>query len=722
MGITITMLSIGMIASDSAADAPQEEEKAQRPQAGDTSKAAEERKFKLKEVTVTGGPDHRAVPDKASTATKTDTPIKDIPASVFVIPKERLYDQGAYSISGILRNVPGVTQAGTSNYGFFNNFLSRGLETQFLRDGIPDGASVNGYARTLTDVERVEFLKGPATALYGRGEPGGSVNLISKPALARPLFFVYGRAGSFDTRSIAIDTGGPLGSETLRSRFNFSHYYSGGFRDLRNETTEVLPTLTWKPNDRHTVTLDFDYRKIKAVADNEGIPFLKGSILAVPLETKYYTPFGDTNQDVFRGAVHHQYQLTNDLVIQNNFVLLRRNLFLARNEGGTLNPTTFTISGRRFREQRIDETDIIYQLQPIWKVKTYGIGHTILGGFEYQHQTMDTFRQRASLPNIVNAFNPVIPETSRDALTFAPVFDRDAKINRFAVYGQDQVTFNEQWKARGGIRWERYDSFDIEQVKKTNQSRSDDRVSGNAGVVYEPIPWTSFYASFSRGHFVSFSSEGAARRPERSTQYEVGNKSTFLDGRISATLSLFDVARENFLISVAGDTIPIGEQRTRGVEFNLASEPIPGWLLSANYAFLDAELTKLAPGDPNVGNRPLGVPRHSAALWTTYELQDGPLAGLGFGGGPVFKGRNFADNGNTNPLPSFTILDLVLFYRRGSTDIQMNFNNVTNADYFSNPQGTRSAAPGQPFNVLATVSWAYDGLLESIPYGRQKRQ
>lgn len=647
-----------------------------------------------------------AVPDRATTATKTDTPLKDIPASIQVVPKEVLSVQGAYNLDGVLKNVSGATQASGTNYGFFNSYLLRGLEQKFLRDGIPDGPSVNGYTRSLVNVERIEVLKGPSSALYGSSQPGGVVNVISKQPLTEPLYSLYQSVGSFKTFQSSVDFGGPIGTQKVLYRFNGSFYTSDGFRDLRNRSTEIFPAFAWRPNDRHSLTLNLDYRKLKVVPDNNGIPFRGTSILDVPLREKYYSPFSDTDQEVLRGAIHYDLKLTDGLVVRNNFAVLHRDLFLGRNESGTVAAGSSTMTGRRFREEKTLATDIVYQLEPVWKVRTGSIKHTLLGGFEYQLNRLGAKRRRASLPNIANVFAPVIPETSLATLAFTPLFDRDITNNQFGLYAQEQVEFSEQWKGSAGIRFDRFEAEQTEHLTPKQKSRSDNKVGTNVGVAYQPVKWTSLYAAFSRSHFASFSAEGGARSPERGTELEVGNKSTFLDGLINVNLALFHVTRENFIITIGGVENPIGEQRTQGFEFDLASEPRSGWKLNANYAFLDAKLTKLAPGDQNVGHRAPGVPRHSLGLWTTYELQTGPLRGFGFGGGVTYKGSNFATDRNTVRIPSFTVGDLAAFYRRGIFEARVNINNFTDEQYFRNAL-FGGATPGEPLTVLGTLRLSF---------------
>ncbi len=669
---------------------------------------AQEKPIPLPGVTVEAPYGRPAVPSSATTGTKTDTPLKDIPASIQVVPKEVLADQGAYSLDAVTRNVSGVAQSSSSNYGFFNNYLIRGLNQKFLRDGLIDGPQINGYARTLTDVERIEVLKGPGSALYGSGEPGGIVNLISKQPLEKPLYSLYGSGGSFGTHREAVDLGGPLGVKHLLYRFNGAYYHSDGFRDLSNTTIEILPLLTWKPNPDHTLTLKFDYRNIEAIADTLGIPFRGRTLLGVPRETKYYTPFSDTDQELYRGALNYELKLTDALLLRNNFAILRQDLFLRRNSGGTVGPGRLVMTGRRLREETIFRTDYVYQLEPVWTVMTGTTKHKFVAGFEYQLQLLDAKRAEANLPNITDVFHPVIPEVRRADLVFRPSFDRHIEANQYGLYAQDQIGFTEQWKVRMGLRADRFESKDFNRLSRPRKSRSDDELGGQAGLVYQPVKATSFFGGVSRSHLSTVSNEGAARAPEKATQWELGNKTTFLDDQISLNLALFHVTREDFLVTIGTDQVPIGEQRTQGFELDLASEPVPGWKLYANYAYQDAELTKLSPTDPSSGkgHRPTGVPIHSAGLWTTYELQSGALKGLGFGAGLTYKASVFLDTLNTQAIPAYVVGDLVAFYRWGSFEVQMNVNNVADTTYFRNGSNI-GGLPGEPLAVLGSVQVRY---------------
>ena len=663
----------------------------------------------LSEIVVTSTADKSV---RTVTGSKTDTALKYIPSNIGIINADLIKAQGSSNLDQTIKNVSGVTQSSSSNYGFFNNYLIHGMNMNFLRDGAPDASTVNGYSRSLTNVERVEVLKGPGSALYGSGSPGGSVNLISKSPQEKAAYSVSQLAGSFDTYQTSVDLTGPLVNKELLYRLNSSYYTSVGFRDLNKKSVEVLPSVLWHVNDDHQVQFDFDYRRIELVADTNGIPFQGASLtqenalLDVSRSNKYYTPFGETNQDIFRMAIKDEQQLTDSVLLRNNLIFLDRNLYLLRNAGGTVAAGSQVMTGRGLREQSDDVKDYIYQLEPVVDFETGFLGHKLLTGFEAQYHDIQAVRSTASLPNILNVYNPIIPETSKSSLTFTKNFDRDIKAMYQSLYAQDQIEITEQWKARVGARSDWFDTKDKNAVNGQDQHRRDNEVSTQAGLVYEPIKNVSFYTGLSNSKQAILSTESSLLgQPEGAEQVEVGNKTTWFDDKLSLNVSLYKVTRHNFLVNIGTDTVPVGKQRTQGLDVDLSAEPLPGWKMYSNYAFQQAKLVSVQQpaGNPGVdGNEPVGIPQHSLGMWSTYELQEGRLKGFGFGGGVTFKDSIFINLQNTSRIPSYVTGDLVFFYHQDRYEAQLNISNIGDAVYYRN--GVNSGAlPGDPLTVQGIV-------------------
>ncbi len=668
------------------------------------------------DITVTGN--RKRSP---STGSKTDTPLRDIPASVQVIPQEIIKDTGSTTLDGIIRSAPSVQQASQSNYGFGNTYSIRGLTQSFLRDGVPDGLSINGYFRTLTGVESVEILKGPGSSFFGTLAPGGTINLISKKPQSTPAYSVNLTTGSFGAYGGNVDLTGPLNEDkTLLYRFNGSYSKLDGYRGVANTIVEFLPKITWKPNEFNTINFSFDYRKADVITDSQGIPFRGVNILNVPRDTRYYSPFSNSVQSIYRGAINYEWQVNPDFLVRNNLIVLYRNLVIARNTSGGFNTTTnpdgssnylTTLANRGFRDQTDNALDLTYQTEAVWKTFTGDIKHTILAGVEYQYKNYSAVRDTSTFRPPTNILNPVL-ETSRDQrISFVRDFNFRQQANYTGIYAQDQIEFSEQLKARFGAR---FDIFDINRTglvgtDRNSYSRTPSALSYQVGLVYQPTREISLYGGLSKNYLAALSTEGTTAvfdPPESALQYELGAKTELFDGKLALNLAFFDITRENFIVTINDVRQPVGAQKTRGMELEFNAKPIDGWNIYGGLSLYDARLTNLPNTRIFEGNRPVGVPNAAASLGTSYEIQAGDFKGLGIGGGLTYRDNIFTTNDNRRSLPAYTTLDLVLFYRQKTFEAQLNFYNVTNTEYFRNGSNG-GGLPGTPFTVAATIGFKF---------------
>jgi iron complex outermembrane receptor protein len=216
------------------------------------------------------------------------------------------------------------------------------------------------------------------------------------------------------------------------------------------------------------------------------------------------------------------------------------------------------------------------------------------------------------------------------------------------------------------------------------------------------------YASYSRGFQPQFGTlvfiGTDSFKPEESEQYEVGVKTDFLKGRFTSTLAYFHLTKENVLTEVSGDplrSIPVGEQRSQGIELDLNAHLLPGWDLIASYAFTDAEITK--DNTFPEGNKLNNVPEHAGSLWTTYEIQQSALRGLSFGVGVFVASNREGDLANTFEIPGYTRADAAIFYDAELFRAALNFMNLFDEDYFEGAQFRESILPGASFTVLGSI-------------------
>ncbi|MEJ0003814.1 MAG: TonB-dependent receptor [Pararobbsia sp.] len=351
----------------------------------------------------------------------------------------------------------------------------------------------------------------------------------------------------------------------------------------------------------------------------------------------------------------------------------------------------------------------------------------MLTGFEFQHQTIDTERTTADLPNIPDAFAPVPPETSLAGLKFLcdakhSCDDDDLVANYYSLYATDQIDVTDKLKIRAGVRQDWWDTsltplISVPGRFGTNgqpllagvtDTRDDAPVSWNLGALYKVLPWLSPYVGVSKSHLANFNSENTQNgigAPESAFQYEAGIKFAFLDERLVLNTALFDVSRDNVatLVTLNGvETVVFDSQKTKGAEASIDARLTDQWHVTANVTAQHAVITDNPQGITSVGNHPQGAPTYMANLWTTYDFSIGNLSGFHVGGGLNYMGRSFSDITNVNSIPSYVILNAAAGYEGRHWGVDLNIHNLTDRRYFiaANAAG---AYVGQPLSAFANV-------------------
>ena len=651
------------------------------------------------------------VVDDGTTATRTDTPLKDVPQSIQLVPQQVIEDQQATDLQETTRNVSGVFQGNTFS-GTLDRFIIRGFEQRvFLQDGFRDPTQ---RVRETANLERVEVLKGPASVLYGTLEPGGIINLVTKKPLEDPLYSAELTVGSFGFVEPSIDLGGPLNeSETVLYRLNALYESSDVFRDFDQgvERFFVAPVLTWKIGDNTDITLNFNYLDDERPFDR-GLVAIGEEIADIPFERVLGEPDDVSTTESFDTGYLLEHRFSDNWELRNNFrfnSVDRAEAFIEptgfEEETGTLN--------RRWGDQ--DGLDKTYALQTnvVGEFATGSVEHTLLFGVDLFRETRDIdnrFSEGDDAPSI-DIFNPeygVAPRPERDELPIN--FILDTQTDTLGIYLQDQIKLSEQWQLVAGGRFDIVDqeSDQSGDFGESSSQQQEEAFSPRLGIVYQPIEPLSLYASFAQAFTPNsgVDEDGELLEPERGTQYEVGIKGEMFDGDLSATLAAFNINKTNLAIDdpdLEGVSRPIGEQRSQGIELDVRGEIMPGWNVIASYAYTDAEVTE-DDGSDTEGNRLFGVPENAASLYTTYEIQRGNLQGLGFGAGLFLVGEREGDLDNSFQVPNYTRTDASIFYKRNNWKAAVNFKNLFDIDYIESGTNRTRINPGIPFTVLGSLS------------------
>lgn len=665
---------------------------------------------RLIELVVTGDRrDGYRVPN-TTTGTKTDTPLRDIPQSIQVVPQEVLRDQQVTRLEDALRNVAGVNQA--FNFGPLTFYSIRGFdvtETNLLRDGLID--TLSGQVSELSSIERVEVLKGPASVLFGLGNPGGSINLVSKRPLRDPFYAVDATIGSYSFYRGAVDLSGPLNdSKTVLYRLNLAYRNSGSFVDFFNgESLNVSPVISIALGEQTNLTLEAEYIRTRDTIAS-GVPVI-GSILPNPngrvsRNLNLTEPSDSFEQTILRLGYRLDHKFDENWSLNNAFRFAFRDLFQRRTNSDGLEPDNRTWR-RSASESSSENRNYAMTTNLIGRFSTGSIQHQLLLGFDLNRfdnfdPPIDEFEAAS-----IDIFNPVYGQPR--GATLPSSFGIRQQTNSLGIYLQDQVALTDNLKILLGERFDFIDRKYEDLISNTESSGTDSAFSPRVGIVYQPIPAISLYASYTS----SFTPPGGSYffgvdssfKPERGNQYEVGVKAD-LNDRLSATLSLFDLTRTNVTTADPNRpnfSIQVGEQNSQGVELNLAGEILPGWNIFAGYAYIDARVTKDNTLTP--GSRLSNSANHSFNLWTSYEIQEGNLQGLGAGIGLFYVGDR-VDFNNTYTVPSYFRTDASIFYKRDRFTAALNFKNLFDVDYFESSLGNR-VYYGQPFTIQGTISWQF---------------
>jgi iron complex outermembrane receptor protein len=672
------------------------------------------------EVIATGeGEESYYVPD-ASTATRTDTPLRDIPQSIQVVPQQVLKDQQVIQLREAVRNVSGVIEG--SNFGNSGDaFLIRGFQiNNILLDGIELGTfnlGLNSSFREIANIERVEVLKGPASVLYGTLEPGGIINVVTEQPLPFPFYEVELQAGNFGLLRPSIDLSGPLNSDrTVLYRLNAVYQNADDFRNFDQgiERFFVAPVLSWAITDNTDLTLNFEYLYDERPFDR-GLAAIGDGIADIPFDRILGEP-DDINireQYVAGYRLDHRFSENWELLNVFRYISTERKTRAFQNRGD-LNEETGDLA-RSIDDQVGNFDSYALQTNLNGEFSTGSIKHQLLLGVDFSRETNDFDNRSALEPSIINIFDPVYraPRPSRDELRNENQALFGGTVQSLGLYLQDQITLADNLKLLVGGRFDivDQDSFftfvSAGDATETTDWQQDEAFSPRIGIVYQPIEPLSLYASFSRSFAPNFGTtvEGEILEPTRGTQYEVGVRGEFLEDRLTTNLAAYHLTKTNIAATDPNNpdfSIATGEQRSQGIELDVIGEIIPGWNLIASYAYTDAEVTE-DEGSPLEGNRLAGVPKHTASLWSTYEIQSGDLQGLGLGLGLFFVGER-QDFDNSFSVPSYLRTDASLFYRRDNWRAGINIRNLFDIDYIEQVDNRERITPGAPFSIVGSVS------------------
>lgn len=659
-------------------------------------------------IVVTGEREGYAATD--TSAAKIPAPLRDIPQSIAVVPAQVLLDQRALSLQDALKNVPGI--GFSSGDGQRDQVSIRGftaIADQFV-NGFRDDAL---YFRDLSNTERVEVIKGPAAVLYGRGSSGGLINRVLKqPDLNVTSATLSG--GSFATKRGEWDVGrfDPRGGVGFRLTGAVEN--DGSFRDQQFlKRFAIAPSFLLGAGRDTTLFVEADYLRDRRLTDF-GIPAVNGRPVDVPRST-YYGAANARDADVTASEVLSQtavltHRFSNDLGFRNgfrhyNYTLNRRNTLPS-----AVNAAAGTVTLLHGGLDR-DEDGWSNQAELTQKLRFAGMEHTLLYGFEIARQVKGANTIASRIVAVTSLLDPVLPVIDPASFTTLSVSNVSTFDTR-GLYVQDLADLGHGIKALVGIR---HDWF----IQKTDQllpgqpdlARTDRKWSPRAGLVFQPDTAQSYYVSWSRSFQPSAETfalavSNADIAPEQTTNKEVGAKYTLFGGHVNLQAAGFILRRTGIKGTdpATQRVVPVGTQRTRGLELSAQIDLPSGFRAIAGYALLDTRVTASAT-PAFVGKRATITPRNAVNAFVTRTF----AGRFGVGGGMNYVGDRWADPANTTVLPHYVTFDAVVWANVGPVRLQLNAYNLGDERYIVSGHGTSPLLnlPGAPRSVLATARFGF---------------
>ncbi|WP_336756077.1 TonB-dependent siderophore receptor [Pantoea sp. USHLN298] len=667
------------------------------------------------DITVTGdgNPETGYSHNQSSIGSKMPTARLDEAQSISTVTQQQLEDYQVSSLSEAMRFVSGVSEANTLA-GTEDGFVRRGFgsngDGSIYRDGIRSSQGLNVDATT----ERVEVLKGSASLLYGIQNPGGVINVVSKKPQYQWHSKISGRYASEGGGAGTLDVTGPLGNG-FAFRLIAEKQHQDYWRNFGSEQHTLLaPSLQWYGEQASFLIGYADYRY--------DIPYDRGTafINNKPIAIGYKDRLDDTANHAWghNKTLNANYEWQFNEAWRTRFTLGWNQRRYDNNEVRVtaVNTTTGAVTRRADANRGFNHKTHYLSWDLLGNPEIAGMSHALVLGTDYEmNQTYRAHQYQGKATSRFNFFQPeynqLSPLTDSSTENSANANNLN-RIHSRSIYAKDSVTLSPDWIVVVGGRYQHYEQraskgFDP-QVETLNDEGN--KFLPQAGIIYKLTPALSFYTSVSQSFTPSTNVEddGSVGKPEQGTSWEIGSKWQ-LTPNLFASLALYRIDEKSMSLSINGTTRAIDKARSSGAEFELNGEIAPGWDLSANYSYDQAEIVEDRVNPDNNGNRLQNAPRHAGALYLSHELQLSGLPGsVRLGGGARYVGSRAGDPENSFTLPDYVVADSFIAWNHRlfgeKTQLRLNLNNLFDKHYYSSSGGNLRVREGETRNLMVQAS------------------
>ncbi len=685
---------------------------------------------------------------------------KDIPQSISVVTKELMDDRQIFRLNDIAKATTGVNQYSANNDLTIRGF--RASDDARLINGLRSGQYF--FTQPITsNLERIEVIKGPASALFGNAQPGGTINMVTKKPLETARKSVNITLGSFNTFRSGFDFTGPLNTEkTLLYRLNIGYENAGSFRDLQGgEVYMIAPSLTFLPSPKTSVNADIvmvnNLTKLDrgqavfgaqagitnlqstpiniALAATNDYYQVKDLSITLSLAHKFSDQFSfNSSYMKFRWSEDLAEHRTSNAYAVDSFgqsinTLAGMQVFLRQQQIITDNITnyfTYKYSTGALKHNTVLGFDYLQQIRPVGgsqltanayrnKTNTASANYSALNGSNF---SMTNFSGRRSpLPN-VGHFDLANPSGYGYRLFSNYIFTNAVlaatKFSGTGAYIQHHIQYK-KIQVLLGFRYDHYQ--DIIRYKTGNDSAVKQKsFIPRIGLTYSATSNLNLYATYAQGYIPQVSAtiinpnSGGPFDPLISKLYEIGAKGEFFQRKLNASISIYDLTQNNVLVADPQPGNPDfrrqrGLQRSRGLEIESNGNINKELSISIGYAYNDAQIVEDIAALKGLQKE--NAPLHNGNIWVKYMLQNGLLKGLGVAAGYNYVGNRFPSQTRSFELPAYALLDAAVYYQFNKFRLALNLNNLTNQKHWVGGYDFLRLFPGTPRNAMINFGYSF---------------
>ena len=657
-------------------------------------------------IEVLGRSSQTTFSDYSYSVTRTAADILEIPQSVSAVTKEVIQDQAMMRLNDVTSFISGANE-----YSVYDDITIRGFRSQ-------DDRRVNGmrthnnfWNQTLiAHVERVEVIKGPASAVFGDASPGGTVNTVTKKPLGESRHSISARFGSYSDKYVALDTTGKVASnDRWLYRFNAGYEDSETFRDnIFNESLLLSPSFTYLLSDDTKINVEVVYSDSKGLLDR-GQPNLRNAtdLSQVPISLSSNQPGDKLDTTSLSSSVTLDHHFNDYWSLGFKYMHLDSEQKLVEHRAATYVDGSDSVFNVWYTDRDIDADSDNVTAYITGKVYIGDVEHNIVIGGDYIDNHKLNAQRMSRSAGTFDILNPTYEQPDIASYNLGDRFEFGGGLKSNGLYIQDHIKFDD-WSILASVRREDYKLADLNGCES-----SDSDFLPRLGVVYNLTQDSSVYASRVTGFeppstFLNTKEQGGPFGPIDSYLYEIGYKAKLFDEKVLLTTSIYQITKQNVLVQDFARSQQLGyrvfrqrgEEQATGFEIDINGQLSDNWLVIANYAYNRAEITE----DTNtllIGKQKENAPKNSATLWSKYSLNDT---------WQLAAGASYVDKRNTTDeavLPSYTLLQAGIYFKKPSWSAALLVDNALDKQHWSGGYGYGQLFVGDPRTVSLTVNYTW---------------